>query len=119
MNNDQPTKFYIQWHVTDRCNLHCKHCYVEDKNNDLNKICDIIQNSRFKEFIKSCMLSNFQIDYRLFTYLKKDFWKEFINDSSNNIINNIDNLLDKTKNTQNEINEIICKIDKTKKIIEL
>jgi hypothetical protein len=24
------------------------------------------------------MWSNFQIDWKLFSYLKKDFWKEFI-----------------------------------------
>jgi MoaA/NifB/PqqE/SkfB family radical SAM enzyme len=22
--------FYIQWHITNHCNLHCKHCYQED-----------------------------------------------------------------------------------------
>jgi MoaA/NifB/PqqE/SkfB family radical SAM enzyme len=29
--------FYIQWHITNLCNLHCKHCYQEDfsKNSDL------------------------------------------------------------------------------------
>jgi len=29
--------FHIQWHITNVCNLHCKHCYQEDfsKNNDL------------------------------------------------------------------------------------
>jgi radical SAM protein with 4Fe4S-binding SPASM domain len=30
--------FHIQWHITNLCNLRCKHCYQEDfsKNNDLN-----------------------------------------------------------------------------------
>ncbi len=30
--------FYIQWHITNRCNLRCQHCYQEDfsKNNDLD-----------------------------------------------------------------------------------
>ena len=30
-------QFHIQWHITNVCNLHCKHCYQEDfsKNNDL------------------------------------------------------------------------------------
>jgi hypothetical protein len=32
----------------------------------------------FKEIINSCSWSNFRIDWRLFTYFKKDFWKEFI-----------------------------------------
>lgn len=32
----------------------------------------------FTKFLKTVMWSNFQIDWRLFSYLKKDFWKEFI-----------------------------------------
>ncbi len=30
--------FYIQWHITNLCNLRCKHCYQDDfsKGNDLN-----------------------------------------------------------------------------------
>ena len=28
------------------------------------------------------MWSNFRIDWRLFTYFKKDFWKEFIDDDN-------------------------------------
>jgi hypothetical protein len=32
----------------------------------------------FTKFLESVMWSNFRIDWRLFTYLKKDFWKEFI-----------------------------------------
>ena len=40
-------QFYIQWHVTNLCNLRCKHCYQDDfsKKNDLDwagleKVCD-------------------------------------------------------------------------------
>jgi radical SAM protein with 4Fe4S-binding SPASM domain len=31
-------QFYIQWHITNLCNLRCKHCYQEDfsKDNDLD-----------------------------------------------------------------------------------
>jgi hypothetical protein len=54
----------------------------------------------FKKFIDACSWSNYQIDWRLFTYLKKDFWKEFIKESNNDFINDIDNLLDKMKNTR-------------------
>ena len=32
----------------------------------------------FKEIIKSCIIGNFRIDWRLFNEFKKDFWKEFI-----------------------------------------
>ncbi|NIM05172.1 MAG: hypothetical protein GTN65_06050, partial [Armatimonadetes bacterium] len=24
-----PHEFFIQWHLTERCNLHCRHCYQE------------------------------------------------------------------------------------------
>ena len=27
---DYHTEFYFQWHLTDKCNLRCKHCYHED-----------------------------------------------------------------------------------------
>lgn len=37
----------------------------------------LLSNS-FKEIIKSCIIGNFRIDWRLFKEFKKDFWKEFI-----------------------------------------
>lgn len=27
----QPDSFHLQWHITERCNLRCKHCYMEEK----------------------------------------------------------------------------------------
>src|SRR4030043_738842 len=27
---DYHNEFYFQWHITDKCNLRCKHCYHED-----------------------------------------------------------------------------------------
>jgi MoaA/NifB/PqqE/SkfB family radical SAM enzyme len=45
-------EFYIQWHITDRCNLRCPHCYQEVYNSkselslsDLRKIADQITNA--------------------------------------------------------------------------
>lgn len=35
MGSKQIKKFYIQWHVTDKCNLSCKHCYVDNKKKEL------------------------------------------------------------------------------------
>jgi hypothetical protein len=43
-----------------------------------NNIIKALKTNKFNDFIKSCSWSNYQIDWRLFTYLKKDFWKEFI-----------------------------------------
>jgi hypothetical protein len=39
-----------------------------------------IESEKFKDFIKSCMWGNFRIEWRLFTYLKRDFYKYFLND---------------------------------------
>jgi hypothetical protein len=49
-------------------------------NNNEKEIYECIKSDKFKDFIKSCMWSNFQIDWRLFTYLKKNFYIEFIKD---------------------------------------
>jgi len=38
-----------------------------------------LKNEKFiSKVLNSCLWSNFMIDWRLFTYFKKDFWKEFI-----------------------------------------
>ena len=34
--------------------------------------------NKFKSLLKSCMWGNFRIDWKLFTYFRKDFWKEFL-----------------------------------------
>ena len=31
MSVTQPFDFIIQWHLTEKCNLHCRHCYQEGK----------------------------------------------------------------------------------------
>lgn len=45
---------------------------------EANNIKKAITSEKFTKFLESVMWSNFQIDWRLFSYLKKDFWKEFI-----------------------------------------
>lgn len=37
-----------------------------------------IMSKKFARFLNKCSWSNYRIDWRLFTYLRKDFWKEFI-----------------------------------------
>ena len=32
---------------------------------------------KFKDFLKACSWSIFRIDWRIFTYLRRDFWKDF------------------------------------------
>jgi AdoMet-dependent heme synthase len=38
INSDVIGDFYIQWHITNKCNLRCKHCYQDDytTNNELS-----------------------------------------------------------------------------------
>ena len=38
----------------------------------------VLESLEFKKVLESCSWSNYQIDWRLFTYFKKDFWKEFM-----------------------------------------
>jgi len=34
--NFKPTSFHLQWHITDRCNFRCKHCYVDSKKEEMS-----------------------------------------------------------------------------------
>ncbi len=29
MNPVKPNSFHLQWHITNKCNFRCKHCYIE------------------------------------------------------------------------------------------
>ncbi len=44
----QPDSFHLQWHITERCNLSCKHCYFDEKflKNELflSKLFEILDN---------------------------------------------------------------------------
>ena len=46
--------------------------------NDGINIKKALLSDKFNTIILSCLCGNFRIDWRLFTYLKHDFWKEFI-----------------------------------------
>lgn len=32
----KPRSFHLQWHITERCNFKCKHCYIKDPVRDLS-----------------------------------------------------------------------------------
>jgi hypothetical protein len=50
---------------------------IQIKNkNEGNEIKKVLDSEEFKKILKSCSWSNFQIDWRLFTYFKKIFYKE-------------------------------------------
>jgi hypothetical protein len=50
----------------------------------------VLLSKKFTKFLETCMWSNFQIDWRLFSYLKKDFWKEFLDNDVNIIESNFE-----------------------------
>lgn len=76
--------------------------------NEGENILRAIKSEKFIKLLKnSCSWSNFRIDWRLFTYLKKDFWKGFIEEHNNKLIDKIDNLLNDMKNTIKRIDDII------------
>jgi len=58
-----------------------KYCMTEhamgivDKPQNLERIKKALQSPQMKEILKACLWSNFQIDWKLFTYFKKDFYK--------------------------------------------
>ena len=71
---------------------------------EANYIKNYIDSDDFRDILDACSWSNFQIDWRLFTYLKKDFYNEFLN-----------NL--KTDNETIENNETVKKkVSKSKKL---
>ena len=51
--------------------------YVET-NEQAKKICEALNSDKFKEILTATKWNNFNIDYKMFKYFRKDFWKEFI-----------------------------------------
>ena len=107
MENKKIKNFYIQWHITDRCNLKCKHCYTKDEKSDL-KFSELkrgIKNiltpvSNWVDEIEICISGGEPFLsphlYKIIQYLKK--WKKIkkIMFTSNGTIVNLE-LLEKIK----------------------
>jgi hypothetical protein len=51
---------------------------ISDSINTLGNIKCALESTQFGDIISSCSWSNYRIDWRLFKYIKKDFWKDFI-----------------------------------------
>ena len=45
---------------------------------EANNITNAIKSDSFKNIIKSCSFSTYQLDWRIFKEFKNDFWKEFV-----------------------------------------
>jgi len=43
---------------------------------EAEKIKNVLLSDEFNKIIKSTSWGNYQIDWRMFTYFKKDWWKE-------------------------------------------
>ena len=56
----RPTYIYLQWHITERCNWHCKHCYQEEDyiKDELTteQLLDVI--NQYISLIKICNISH-------------------------------------------------------------
>jgi len=48
--------------------------------NDFELLEHFLLSDKFQEILKSCSWSNYRIDWRLFTYLKPRFWREFLDE---------------------------------------
>ena len=49
-----------------------------DNLEEAENISKAIEGDKFDKIIKSCMYSNFRIDWNIFKDMRKDFWKDFI-----------------------------------------
>lgn len=45
---------------------------------EARKLESVLTSDNFTDILKSCSWSNYRIDWRMFTYFKKDFWKAFV-----------------------------------------
>jgi len=51
---------------------------IVDEKKNLKYIKEAIESNEFKKILDACSWSNYQIDSQLFSYFRKDFWKDFI-----------------------------------------
>jgi len=59
---------------------------IVDNMENLPKIKRAIESKEFNDVLSACKWSNFRIDWRLFTYFKRNFWKYFVEEQSKRVI---------------------------------
>lgn len=76
----KPKSFHLQWHITERCNLRCKHCYQDPtflkQELDTQKLIQILEN--FIKQIKAWGLSKEMVRVSLTggePFMRKDFFE--------------------------------------------
>jgi len=55
---------------------------IENDPIEANNILKCLKSDRFLLFLKACSWSNYRIEWNMFLYFNKDFWKEFIDEES-------------------------------------
>ncbi|MDD1689765.1 MAG: radical SAM protein [Methanoregula sp.] len=50
-NRDEPQNFYFQWHITNKCNLRCSHCYQESYTDQIDLSIDELKAIADKIFV--------------------------------------------------------------------
>ena len=67
---------------------------IENDPIEANNILKCLKSKIFLLFLKACSWSNYRIEWNMFLYINKDFWKEFI-DHEKNIIEDDEPILEK------------------------
>ena len=49
-----------------------------ENENEGKQIKSALESDKFNKFLKLCRWSNFQIEWRMFKYFRREFWREFI-----------------------------------------
>ncbi len=60
-----PDKFILQWHITDRCNLSCKHCYQENTCPDLPLDTLLSFAAQFEALIRKWRKNNTRLPFHI------------------------------------------------------
>lgn len=78
--NVKPNSFHLQWHLTERCNLKCKHCYTKGHSEELGTKDLFVILEQYVELIKAWGLDKNEKQRKLSLsggepLLRKDFFK--------------------------------------------
>ncbi len=84
-----------------------------NNDNEAKLILECLKSNRFKELLKACNWSSFLLDWRLFTFFKKDFYKYFIENDNIVVKRSISNKI-KKEDSESEDEKPKIKVKKNK-----
>jgi radical SAM protein with 4Fe4S-binding SPASM domain len=110
-------EFYLQWHITDRCNLRCNHCYQEDFTGNFEMSLDDLI-SIADDLLRVTKKWNKKAEFSITggePFVRKDFlyFLEYLNSQDN--VSNIDILSNGTLITEQQVKKL-KKISKLKSV---